>query len=185
LTAQVKEKFTGKGKGGCQSPRTARSYSVCVSVVLECISPPISKASTSFNPRIKSSRREEQHNAVKAVVQNPNLIRVAAFLYRIRTRIATAAAVVLAVFLGYHVIAGRNGITAYEQKRTEDKELQKQIQQLQDENARMKEHVDHLQNDPDAIEHEARARLHYTRPGEVIYTLNDKPADKTSTPPAK
>ncbi len=44
----------------------------------------------------------------------------------------------------------------------------------------MKDHVDHLQNDPDAIEHEARARLHYTRPGEVIYTLNDKPADKTT-----
>jgi len=100
-----------------------------------------------------------------------------------RRRIATAAALVLAVFLGYHVIAGQNGVTAYEQKRIDDKELQKQIQLLQDENARMKEHVDHLQSDPDAIEHEARARLHYTRPGEVIYTLNDKPAEKT-VPPA-
>ncbi|QNI34861.1 septum formation initiator family protein [Alloacidobacterium dinghuense] len=102
-----------------------------------------------------------------------------------RRRIATAAAVVLAVFLGYHVIFGRNGVTAYQEKRLEDKDLQKQIQQLQDENGRMKDHVDHLQNDPDAIEHEARARLHYTRPGEVIYTLNDKPADKTSVPTAK
>ena len=99
-----------------------------------------------------------------------------------RRRIATAAAVVLAVFLGYHVIVGQNGISAYEQKRVDDKELQKQIQLLQDENARMKEHVDHLQSDPDAIEHEARARLHYTRPGEVIYTLNYKPADKTAPP---
>jgi len=97
-----------------------------------------------------------------------------------RRRIATAAAVLLAVFLGYHVIFGQNGVTAYQQKRLEDKDLQKQIQQLQEENARMKDHVDHLQNDPDAIEHEARARLHYTRPGEVIYTLNDKPADRTS-----
>jgi len=97
-----------------------------------------------------------------------------------RRRIATAAAVLLAVFLGYHVIFGQNGVTAYQQKRLEDKDLQKQIQQLQEENARMKDHVDHLQNDPDAIEHEARARLHSTRAGEVIYTLNDKPADRTS-----
>ena len=120
---------------------------------------------------------------MKLAVQNPNLIRAAGFAYRMRRRIATAAAVALAVFLGYHVMVGRNGITAYEQKRLEDKELQRQIQQLQVENDRMKDHVDHLQNDPDAIEHEARARLHYTRPGEVIYTLNDKPADKTSPPP--
>jgi cell division protein FtsB len=115
---------------------------------------------------------------LKQAVQNPNFIRAAGFLYRMRRRIATAAAVALAVFLGYHVIFGQNGITAYQQKREEDKDLQKQIQQLQDENARMKDHVDHLQNDPDAIEHEARARLHYARPGEVIYTLNDKPGDK-------
>lgn len=122
---------------------------------------------------------------VNPAVQNPNLIRVAGLAYRMRRRLATSAAVVLAVFLGYHVIFGQNGVTAYQQKRLEDKTLQKQIQQLQDENTRMKDHVDHLQNDPDAIEHEARERLHYTRPGEVIYTLNDKPADPAAAPPAK
>jgi len=120
---------------------------------------------------------------VKQDVQNSNLIRVAGFAYRMRRRVATAAAVALAIFLGYHVIVGRNGVTAFDQKRVEDKELQKQIQELQDENARMKDHVEHLQNDPDAIEHEARARLHYTRPGEVIYTLNDKPGEKTPAQP--
>ena len=119
---------------------------------------------------------------MKEVVTNPNVVRAAGFAYRMRRRIATAAAIVLAVFLGYHVIFGQNGVTAYQQKRVEDKELQKQIQQLQDENGRMKDHVDHLQNDPDAIEHEARERLHYTRPGEVIYTLNDKPTEKTTVP---
>ena len=119
---------------------------------------------------------------MKEVVTNPNVVRAAGFAYRMRRRIATAAAIVLAVFLGYHVIFGQNGVTAYQQKRVEDKELQRQIQLLQDENGRMKDHVDHLQNDPDAIEHEARERLHYTRPGEVIYTLNDKPVEKTSAP---
>jgi len=122
---------------------------------------------------------------VKQAVQNPNLIRAAGLAYRMRRRLATSAAVLLAVFLGYHVIFGQNGVTAYQQKRVEDKTLQKQIEQLQDENTRMKDHVDHLQNDPDAIEHEARERLHYTRPGEVIYTLNDKPADPAAKPQAQ
>ena len=120
------------------------------------------------------------HIGVKEVTQKTILIRIAGFAYRMRRRIATAAAVVLAVFLGYHVIFGRNGVTAYEQKRMEDKDLQKQILQLQDENSRMKDHVDHLQKDPDTIEHEARARLHYTRPGEIIYTLNDKATTSTA-----
>lgn len=120
---------------------------------------------------------------MKQAVENSSFVRAAGFAYRMRRRIATAAAVALAVLFGYHVIFGQNGVTAYQQKIVEDKELQKQIKELQDENARMKEHVDHLQNDPDAIEHEARARLHYARPGEVIYTLNDKSANKTT--PAK
>jgi cell division protein FtsB len=34
-----------------------------------------------------------------------------------------------------------------------------------------------LQEDPDAIEHQAREELHYTRPGEVIVTL---PPEKSS-----
>ena len=56
------------------------------------------------------------------------------------------------------------------------REWRQQILVLQQENDRMKQHVDHLKNDPDAIEREARERLHYTRSNEVIYTLNDKPA---------
>ncbi|MDI3254170.1 FtsB family cell division protein [Pseudacidobacterium ailaaui] len=113
---------------------------------------------------------------MQEIIHNPKVAHAAGVVYRMRRRIATAMAIVLALFLGYHVVFGQNGITAYQQKRLEDRELQKQIQELQEENARMKEHVDHLQNDPDAIEHEARERLHYTRPGEVIYTLNGKNA---------
>jgi cell division protein FtsB len=98
-------------------------------------------------------------------------------LYRVRRRIATAFAIVLALFFGYYVMAGRNGVSVYEQKRVADRELKRQIDALQQENDRLKEHVDRLKNDPDAIEHEARERLHYARPGEVIYTLNDSPGN--------
>ena len=98
--------------------------------------------------------------------------RAAEFLYRVRRRIATALAVALALIFGYHVIVGHNGLNAYEQKRAEDRELHQQIDSLQQENDRLKEHVEHLKSDPDAIEREARERLHYARPGEVIYSLN-------------
>ncbi|WP_446742612.1 FtsB family cell division protein [Silvibacterium acidisoli] len=101
-------------------------------------------------------------------------MRPAEYLYNGRRKIATALAVVLAVFFGYHVMFGRNGLTIYEQKRVEDRDLQKRIGELKDENERLQTHVEHLKNDPDAIEREARDRLHYARPGEVIYTLNDK-----------
>jgi cell division protein FtsB len=35
----------------------------------------------------------------------------------------------------------------------------------------MKDRIEHLKSDPDAIEREAREKLHYAKPGEVIYTL--------------
>ena len=38
----------------------------------------------------------------------------------------------------------------------------------------MRQHIDHLNSDPDAIEREAREKLHYAKPGEVIYTLPDQ-----------
>ncbi|MFT4115068.1 FtsB family cell division protein [Silvibacterium sp.] len=108
--------------------------------------------------------------------------RIVGGVFRVRRRIATGLAVVLAVFFGFHVMFGRNGLNAYEAKRVEDKSLQKQIDSLRTENDRMKDHIDHLQTDPDAIEHEAREKLHYARPDEVIYTLNDAPHPSDSTP---
>jgi len=84
-------------------------------------------------------------------------------------------AVLLALLLTWHVIYGKHGLSVWEQKRTEDHQLQKQIQDLQQENAEMRQHIQHLQSDPDAIEREAREKLHYAKPGEVIYTLPAQP----------
>jgi cell division protein FtsB len=57
------------------------------------------------------------------------------------------------------------------------------MQELQRENARLKGHVDRLQSDPSAIEHQAREELHYTRAGEVIYTLPAPAPSKTVAVP--
>jgi cell division protein FtsB len=101
--------------------------------------------------------------------------RISSCFFRSGRRLATAMAIVIAVSLGYHAIFGANGLSAYQQKRYQHQLLQKEILELQQQNTRLQEHVDHLQSDPDAIEHEARVILRYAKPGEVIYALNDKP----------
>jgi cell division protein FtsB len=94
-------------------------------------------------------------------------------------KVATGVAALLALGMGYHVIFGQNGLTVYQQKRQDAQTLDRQLHSLQRENDLLKGHVDRLQNDPNAIEHQAREELHYTRPGEVIYAL---PASGGSSP---
>ncbi len=92
-----------------------------------------------------------------------------------RRRMATVAAAGLAISLGYHVVFGQNGLTAYSQKRQNSVALDRELSRLTRENAELKSHVEHLQNDPSAIERQAREELHYARPGEVIVSLPATP----------
>ena len=94
---------------------------------------------------------------------------------------ATASAAALAVAVGYHVVLGKNGIIAYQHKREETRTLDRQMKTLARENEQLQGHVDRLQSDPTAIEHQAREELHYTRPGEVIYTLPAKSTGSSSS----
>jgi cell division protein FtsB len=97
-----------------------------------------------------------------------------------RRRLGTIAAVVFALFLAWHAVNGRNGLNSWQQKRAEDKALALEIEQLTQENARLGQHVDRLKSDPGAIEHEARERLHYARPNEIIYALPTAPQPQKS-----
>jgi cell division protein FtsB len=106
---------------------------------------------------------------------------VATAAYTQRRRFATVFAVVIAVLLGYHALFGVNGVVAYRAKRIEDRSLTQQLEKIKSENSRLKEHVDHLKNDPDAIEYEAHMRLRYTRPDQVI-VLNNIPNTATPAP---
>jgi cell division protein FtsB len=63
--------------------------------------------------------------------------------------------------------------------------LQQEIKDLQQENAQMREQIKHLNSDPEAIEREAREKLHYAKPGEVIITLPDQPQTQQRTSTAK
>lgn len=101
--------------------------------------------------------------------------RIRTFLQGKRQRIYTAIGVALILFFAWHVVFGRSGVNNYERKRAQDHALQRQIESLKQENTRLASRVSHLQNDPDEIEYEATKKLHYVRPGEIIYKLNAPP----------
>lgn len=102
------------------------------------------------------------------------------WLYENRRKLATGGVGLLAAMLAWHVIFGANGIAVYEHKRSEYQQLDKQIQDLQAENAKLTQDVKELKSDPKAIEKEAREQLRYARPGEVVYVMPETRQD----PPA-
>ena len=91
----------------------------------------------------------------------------------------TVFAVLLALAFAWSVVNGKHGLSTWYQQQSQEKQLKHEIQDLQQENARLRQHVDRLKKDPDTIEHEAREKLHYARPGEVIYTLPADPQKNT------
>jgi cell division protein FtsB len=91
--------------------------------------------------------------------------------------------VALALLLGWHVFNGKNGISVWQQKRAEERQLRKEIDDLGQENGRLQQRVEQLKSDPDAIARVAREKLHYAKPNEVIVTLPPDPPQQTQ--PAK
>jgi cell division protein FtsB len=79
-------------------------------------------------------------------------------------------------------VFGANGLVDYRQKRRESRELDRQIKALQQQNGGMEQEIKALKNDPQTIEKEARERLRYARPGEVVYTVSSPPL---APPPEK
>jgi cell division protein FtsB len=119
---------------------------------------------------------EENTKVEKETPALPLDKRAIEFAHRAWRPAGTVVAVTLALLLMWHVVNGKNGLTVWHQKRAEDKQLKKDIDQLDQENARLRQHVELLKSDPDAIEHEAREKLHYAKPNEVIVAL---PATET------
>jgi len=97
--------------------------------------------------------------------------------------VGTLIAISLALLLTWHVINGKDGLSSWQQKRAEDQQLRREIDLLQGENEHLRDHVSELKSDPEAIERQAREKLHYAKPGEVIYTLPTLPTQPAA--PAK
>jgi cell division protein FtsB len=116
------------------------------------------------------------------VPQGSRIARVSTSAVGMRRKAATVMFVTLSAFLGFYAIFGHDGLVAYQQKQHEAQQLHQQILDLQKQNERLALHDQRLKTDRDTIEYEAREQMHYTRPGEVIYTLPQAPA---ATPKAK
>jgi len=103
---------------------------------------------------------------------------VCGLFYSSRRKLATAGIFLLVIFFGFHIIFGANGMVVYQNKRADYQKLLKETRDLDEENQRLTKQVDQLRTDPKAIEREAREQLHYTKKGEIIYLLPQKPADQ-------
>jgi cell division protein FtsB len=110
---------------------------------------------------------------IKEPMSEPISERAIGWAQRMWRPVGTGVAVLLALLVTWHVVKGNHGLSVWQHERTEDKQLQQEIQALQQENSQMQQQIDRLKNDPDAIERAAREKLHYAKPGEVIYTLPD------------
>lgn len=91
----------------------------------------------------------------------------------------TLIAILLALLMTWHVIYGKDGLSFWQRKRAQDHELEQQIKDLKQENAQMQQQIEQLKTDPHAIEREAREKLRYAKPGEVIYILPAQPQSQT------
>lgn len=102
-------------------------------------------------------------------------------LHRWRRKLATGGVGLLACLLALHVVLGANGMLAYHKKRTEYRDLQQQIDSIQQENERLSSQIKALKTDPKAIEKEAREQFRYARPGEVVFVLGQEPGKQKPT----
>ena len=105
------------------------------------------------------------------------------WLMRVWRPAGSVLAVALALLLTWHVISGKHGLSVWQQKRVEDRQLRKEIDDLKQENSRLHDRVQKLKTDPHAIERQAREQLHYAKPGEVIYTLPPDPPSQSPSQP--
>lgn len=129
---------------------------------------------------MQDGNRQEHRKPASGRMHRPSLsqqaITVAVRLWR---PAGSVLAVALALLLTWHVVNGKHGVSVWQQKRVEDRQLRQEIDGLEQENARLRERVEKLKSDPHAIEREAREKLHYAKPGEVIYTLPPDPPVQT------
>jgi cell division protein FtsB len=79
-------------------------------------------------------------------------------------------------------VFGTHGVLAMRESQKQAQEIRKDIKRLDDENKRMQERVQGLKSDPATIEKIAREEMRLSRPGEVIFQTQPKPASELQNP---
>lgn len=102
------------------------------------------------------------------------------FLHRNSTWLLVAALILLVL----QDLFGTHGVLAMRRSQKEAAAVQREIQQLNDENQKLQNRVQSLKSDPATIERIAREEMGLARPGEYIFKLQPKPGEP-STPLAQ
>jgi len=87
---------------------------------------------------------------------------------RVRRIGATLCIGVFAVLIGYKAVVGANGTMEWRAKRAEYQRLQQEIERAKLEHEDLENRVKKLQSDPNTIVKEAREKLGYVMPGEIV-----------------
>ncbi|HEY4932220.1 MAG TPA: septum formation initiator family protein [Terriglobales bacterium] len=103
------------------------------------------------------------------------------WFYQMRRIGATLCIGVLTVLIGYKVIVGANGTMEWRAKRAEYQRLQQEIDKARLEHEELENRVKKLQADPNTIVKEAREKLGYVMPGEVVLVQPQPKADVRSS----
>ena len=103
------------------------------------------------------------------------------WVLRMRRVLATACIGVLAVLIGYKVVFGANGTVEWRAKRVEYQRLQSDIDIANQQHAELENRVRKLQTDRNTIVKEAREKLGYVMPGEVVLVQPQPKTDVRSS----
>jgi cell division protein FtsB len=79
-------------------------------------------------------------------------------------------------------VFGTHGVLAMRRAQKEAASVQKEIDQINEENQQLQDRVKALKTDPEAIERIAREEMGLARPGEYIFKTAPRPADRSSSP---
>ena len=108
--------------------------------------------------------------------------KVGCWFYHMRRILATLCIGVLAALIAYKVVFGANGTVEWRSKRAEYQKVQHEIEVDNQVHQDLQTRVRKLQSDRDTIIKEAREKLGYVMPGEVVLVQpQPKPDVRTST----
>ena len=78
-------------------------------------------------------------------------------------------------------VFGTHGVLAMRRTQLQAKEVQREIERLNDENRKLQNRVQHLKSDPATLEGIARDEMHLKRPGEYVFPIPAKPGAPQSS----
>ena len=81
--------------------------------------------------------------------------------------------VAIASLLFLDALVGDKGVVEIVKARQDYQDLETSLAHIRSENARLRARARLLREDPETIEHEARERLGFIRPGEKLFILKD------------